>query len=77
MWFGFLNSKFGLYNTLTTYDQSCAERLSGICQSYINDILIFSNSWEEHMGHIQEVFAKLQEIEYYSSVSLEEEKYNT
>ena len=54
---------FGLHNAPATFQRMINHVLKD-CQkfarAYIDDIVIFSDSWEEHMGHMQEVLAKLQ-----------------
>ena len=31
------------------------------CSSYVDDVLIYSGEWKEHLGHIEEVLAKLKD----------------
>ena len=37
------------------------EPCRGFTHPYIDDIVVFSNSWEEHVGHVQEVLSRLRE----------------
>lgn len=36
------------------------ETVRTLPRSYIDDIAVFSNSWEEHLGHLRQVFSRLQ-----------------
>ena len=55
---------FGLHNAPATFQRMINYVLRD-CQkfarAYIDDIVIFSHSWEEHMVHMREVLSKLQE----------------
>ena len=55
---------FGLHNAPATF-QRLMNHILRDCQSfaraYIDDIVIFSQSWEEHLGHLGEVFRRLAE----------------
>ena len=31
--------------------------------NYLDDIIIFSKTWKEHLGHLKEVFKALQEVD--------------
>jgi hypothetical protein len=35
---------------------------------YLDDILIFSRTWEEHMWHIQQVLSTLQQYKLYANL---------
>ena len=35
--------------------------LDGMSAAYIDDVIIFSTSWEDHLGHLSRVFARLWE----------------
>ncbi len=41
------------------------EYLDQVCIAYLDDIVVYSNSLEEHMEHVQCVLAKLQEAGLY------------
>ena len=55
----------GLKNSAATFQRTLNLLFSGltwnICLIYIDDILIFSNTWEEHMEHLEAVFVRLSE----------------
>ena len=55
---------FGLHNAPATFQRTMNHILRD-CQefsgAYIDDIVIFSRSWEEHLRHLQEVFHRLQQ----------------
>jgi len=55
---------FGLKNSGSTFQRSMDKVLSDhreYCRSYIDDVAIFSKSWNEHLGHIDKVFKTLVE----------------
>ena len=53
---------FGLRNAPGTF-QRLVQRvllgLEGFTAAYLDDILIFSDSWQEHLTHIQEVLSRI------------------
>ena len=55
---------FGLKNALAIF-QHCMELVlspcADFCCCYIDDVVIFSRSWEEHMVHVRNVLQCLQE----------------
>ena len=61
--FEWLVMPFGLTNAPATLMRLMDDVLRPFLDSfiivYLDDILIFSNSWEEHMGNIQQVLEKL------------------
>ena len=61
--FEWLVMPFGLTNAPAMFMRLMNEVLHPFIDTYIivylDDILIFSSSWEEHMGHIQQVLEKL------------------
>ena len=58
--FGIVNSGATLVRGLKTevLRTEVLERLSGI-SSYIDDILIYNDSWEEHLRTLKELFGRL------------------
>ena len=63
--FQFVRMPFGLRNTPASF-QRCMDRtlghLLGSTSTYIDDVLVFSNSWEEHLVHVRQVLEALAEI---------------
>ena len=61
--FEFLKMPFGLRNAAQTFQRFIDSVLHGLrfCYTYIDDVLIASNSREEHKQHLQEVLARLQQ----------------
>ena len=61
--FEFVVMPFGLHTAPATFQRLMNELLRG-CQrfagAYLDDIVIFSCSWEEHLHHLSEVFTVLQ-----------------
>lgn len=47
---------FGLCNALATFQRLMQKGLP-FCSMYIDDMIVFSDTWEEHMEHLQKVFA--------------------
>ena len=61
--FGWLVMPFGLCNGPSVFQRIMNETLEGLiddcCIVYIDDVLIFSSSWEEHINHIKKVLDRL------------------
>ena len=59
---------FGLVNALSTFQRAMSYALRG-CEDftavYIDDVLIFSESTEQHLEHLKQVFQKLQNQAYH------------
>ena len=57
---------FGLINAPTTYQRMMTQVLQGlnwkILLVYMDDIIIFSSTFEEHMSHLEQVFRRLSEF---------------
>lgn len=54
----------GLINAPSVFQGLMAvvlEGLSNFCAAYLDDILIFSATAEEHMAHVRQVFARLRQ----------------
>ena len=64
----FLVMPFGLCNAPATFQRLIQQVLSGMgddnpfCCAYINDILVFSDSLEQHVQHLQQVFLRLRTV---------------
>ena len=55
---------FGLKSSPTQFQYMMSKVLSGLgsyCGVYIDDVLIFSNNFDEHMIHVAEVFSRLRD----------------
>ena len=54
---------FGMVNSGATFQQLMGMTLQGIksAESYVDDILIFSESFNDHMKHLREVFRRLRD----------------
>ena len=52
---------FGLCNAPATFQRLMQKVLAGLpfCSVYVDDIIVFSDTWEEHMEHLRKVFARL------------------
>ena len=61
--FEYLVMPFGLTNAPATFqsyiNEAIREYLDEFCVAYLDDILIYSNSLEEHTGHVHKVLEKL------------------
>ena len=56
---------FGLCNAPATFSRLMDQVLTGlswkICLYYLDDIIVFSSTWEEHLRRLEEVFIRLRE----------------
>jgi hypothetical protein len=53
---------FELRNASATFQKLVRTVLSGLellTGAYLNDIIVFSDSWSQHMQHIKQVFARI------------------
>ena len=59
--FEFLRMPFGMVNSGATFVRGLKKVLEGLSGvgSYINDIVIYSDSWEEHLRTLKELFGRL------------------
>ncbi|GFW80921.1 retrovirus-related Pol polyprotein from transposon 297 [Trichonephila clavipes] len=56
---------FGMKNAGSTFQKSMDNALllhRKYCRSYIDDVAIYSTTWNEHLDHIAKVFKSLQEV---------------
>lgn len=62
--FEFLRMPFGLKNAGATFQRLIDVVLQGLefCVGYLDDILIFSETKEEHVGHLRQIFERLREF---------------
>ena len=54
---------FGLHTAPATFQRLMnwvLKKCRGFAQSYIDDVVVYSNSWEEHLQHLREVLCCLQ-----------------
>jgi hypothetical protein len=63
---------FGLTNVLATFMRLMDDVLRPFTNSfvvvYLDDILIFSRTWEEHMHHIEKVLSTLRQHKLYANL---------
>ena len=62
--YAFTRMPFGLMNAPATFQRCMNETLDqhAHCSStYIDDVLVYSNSWEEHLAHLHEILASLRQ----------------
>ena len=56
---------FGLVNAPSTFERCMETILRGLqwktCLIYLDDIIVFSKTFEEHVGHLQEVLTKIRD----------------
>lgn len=62
--FEYMRMPFGLRNAAQTFQRFIDQVLHGFtfCYAYIDDILVFSKTLEEHEDHLRQLFARLQEF---------------
>ncbi|CAM5135619.1 unnamed protein product [Natator depressus] len=56
---------FGLRNAPTTFQKLVDSLLAGLRESavaYLDDVAIFSDSWAEHLEHLQKVLERIREV---------------
>lgn len=65
--FEFNRLPFGLCNSAATFQRAMTHILRGlewdICLVYIDDLIIFSRSFDEHLIHLEKVFKRLREAD--------------
>lgn len=55
---------FGLHGAPATFQRLMNHVLSGLSDyaaAYLDDIIVYSLSWEQHLQHLKEVFHRIQE----------------
>ncbi|GFX30745.1 hypothetical protein TNCV_1181231 [Trichonephila clavipes] len=58
---------FGLRNAAATYQRAMSkvvQTISDFACAYIDDIAIFSDTWEEHLNQLEEVFKRLEHFNF-------------
>ncbi|GFV39968.1 carcinine transporter [Trichonephila clavipes] len=58
---------FGLRNAAATYQRAMSkvvQTISDFACAYINNLAIFSDTWEEHLNHLEEVFKRLEHLNF-------------
>lgn len=61
--FHFCTMPFGLHGAPATFQRLMDQVLGGLegyAAAYLDDVIIFSSSWEEHLEHLKEVFHRIQ-----------------
>ena len=56
---------FGLRNSPATFSRLVTKVFKGleeVCEAYLDDIMVFSRSWEAHMSHLHKVFKMMMMI---------------
>lgn len=53
-------------NSLMTFQRLVNDPTSNLdnCEVYIDDLIVFSNSWDQHVQHIKALFDKLTEVNF-------------
>lgn len=55
---------FGLHGAVATFQRlvdKLLQRHTAFAAAYIDDVVIFSRSWEENVGHLRQVLQTIQE----------------
>jgi len=53
---------FGLRNARASFSRLVSKLLIGLdtfCAAYLDDIIIFSDTWEEHLSHLRTVLSRI------------------
>jgi len=53
---------FGLRNASATFSRLVTKVFKGLeefCEAYLDDMMVFSRSWEAHISHLQQVFERV------------------
>ena len=70
--FQFRVLSFGLTNAPATFQTAMNEMLAPYLREsalvYLDDILIYSKTWEEHLIHVRQVLQKLREYKFYAKL---------
>ena len=55
---------FGLYNNQATFQRLMDQGPNGLInvESYVDDIIVYSRTFEEHIQHLTEVLKRLTEV---------------
>lgn len=62
--FQFTRMPFGLHGAPATFQRLMNQVLAGMesfAAAYLDDIVIYSNSWQEHLSHLATVLGKVKE----------------
>ena len=54
---------FGLHNAPATFQRTInfvLQDCQGFARAYIDDVVVRSKSWEEHLNHLTEIFSRLE-----------------
>ena len=51
---------FGMMNSAATIQRLMNKVLAGLtnCKAYIDDVIVYSDTWEEHMKHLRALFER-------------------
>lgn len=55
---------FGLHGALATFQRLMNQVLAGMdtfAAAYLDDVVIYSTSWQEHLSHLATVLGKIKE----------------
>ena len=54
---------FGMKNAVATFQRLMTKVLAGLtnCKAYIDDVVVFSDTWEDHVNHLRSLFERLVE----------------
>ncbi len=54
---------FGMRNAPATFQRLMRQVLSGVtnCEAYLDDVVIYSANWEDHLNSLHQVFRRLSE----------------
>ena len=56
---------FGLKNAPATFQRMVNQIVADIegCEAYVDDLIVYSQTWEQHMEQLHQLFKKLSEVQ--------------
>ena len=66
---------FGMKNTLATFQRMVHHIVADIkgCEAYVDDLIVYSQTWDQHIGQLRHLFEKLSQakltVSFWSKVN--------
>ena len=67
---------FGMKSTPATFQRMINQIVAGFdgCEAYIDDVIVYSNSWQEHIAQLQMLLSRFSEANLTVNLSLDMQK---